>query len=61
MDVKVVMTSLCDNTTCFGSNQQIIVIINRDLNIDTNNRDDHFGHNRAALVQIHLFYACIIS
>ena len=25
------------------------MIINRDLNIDQNNRDYHFGHNRAAL------------
>ena len=25
------------------------MIINRDLNIDQNNRDNHFGHNRAAL------------
>ena len=24
-------------------------MINRDLNIDQNNRDYHFGHNRAAL------------
>ena len=27
------------------------MIINRDLNIDQNNRDYHFGHNRGALVR----------
>ena len=43
MDVKAVITSLCDNKPCFGSNQQIIVI-----NSDQNNRDNHFGDNRAA-------------
>ena len=26
------------------------MIINRDLNIDQNNRDYHFGHDRAALL-----------
>ena len=29
------------------------VIINRDLNIDQNNRDDHFGHIRAVLILIY--------
>ena len=24
---------------------------NRDINIDQNNRDNHFGNNRAALIQ----------
>ena len=31
---KAVIMSLCNNKTCFGSNQQIIVIINCDLDID---------------------------
>jgi hypothetical protein len=30
--------------------QLIIVVNNRDINIDQNNRDNHFGNNRAALV-----------
>ena len=29
--------------------QWIIVVNNRDINIDQNNRDNHFGNNRAAL------------
>ena len=29
----------------------MIVINNRDFNIDQNNRDYYFGHNRAALVR----------
>ena len=30
----------------------IIVINNRDLNFDQNNRDYDFGHNRAALIRL---------
>ena len=33
------------------------MIINRDLNIDQNNRDYHFGRNRAALISIQAFAA----
>jgi hypothetical protein len=33
------------------SSQWIIVVNNRDINIDQNNRDNHFGDNRAALVR----------
>ena len=56
MDVKAVITSLRDNNTCFGSNQQIIVIINRDLNINKNNCDNHFGYNHAALPYITSYF-----
>ena len=30
------------------------MVNNRDINIDQNNRDNHFGNNRAALVELAL-------
>ena len=39
------------NTTRFQSDG-IIVLNNRDFNIDQNNRDHHFVHNRAALLPL---------
>lgn len=36
------------NARCFQS-RRVIVFNNRDLNIDVNNRDHDFSHDRAAL------------
>ena len=48
------------NTTRFQS-EGIIVLNNRDFNIDKKNRDYHFVHNRAALTEGMVFHPyCIV-
>ena len=41
--------------------EKTLLIINRDLNNDQNNRDNQFGYNHAAQLQSHLKLDCILK